>query len=396
MGQTLTTYHAGPAIIGFRGVNFFSTAGYSIDWLIESFPIVVDAYQQIDERVRRQPVRLRFTPAGFWKAADLAILYYLGSQSFGDLVTPVRTLGTIVANVCNIPGHGLLSGDAVIINAAGGTVPTGLSAGTTYYVYAISSDAVEFMATRANAVLGVSPLTISGGSGSKLVVNNPLTVQSKDGSLYTFPNAAITKMPNITVHSTGMLLGAVTLDFFIKDNANLSDTNSLYTLAANPWPGDGGITPSQIITAAPTITWGATPPWNSFNTKNGIQVEFAETFDDIEVDGLATISKRYTGLVVTGRFQPVGPNTGDLPIALLLQGAGASIGRSLSAAGNNLVVSIATQLNIVLNNAALRGGPEQYMVRGDRIGELTVVATRTFTNGVPNPLFSVNASPNVS
>ena len=70
----------------------------------------------------------------------------------------------------------------------------------------------------------------------------------------------------------------------------------------------------------------------------------------------------------------------------------AARGRSLATYGNNLNLSaVAGNLGVKLFNAALRGGPEMFSSKLDRVGELTWVATRTYNAGVPQPLFYVGA-----
>ncbi len=387
-GQSLTTYHSGPAIVNYRGYSFFTQAGFTLDWLLETFPVVVDNYQQVDERVRRIPTKITFTPAGQW--LGLEVLYYLANIPFGDYVTPVRTLGVIVSNVVGLAGHNLLTGDAVYANPDnGGVLPTGLAVSTLYYIRAVSSDAVTFHATRADAVAGTNIIAVSGGSGiSRVVVNNPCTIQNTDGTLYTFFNSAITKMPDLDLTVGATPFGEMEISFFPKDNTDITNAACLYTKSQNAYPGDGGIDPTTILTQSPNVSWAVGAPWAAFNTKNGVKIKFATTFDDIDVDGQPVLTRRYTGLVVTATAQPVGPDQGDLPVKLLVEGMGASIGRSLAATGAKLAMS-SSGMYVSIPNAALRGGPEQWSVKKERIGELTWVATRHFTNGKPDPLFTV-------
>lgn len=386
--QSLTTYHSGPAIINYRGYPFFTKDGFTLDWLIETTPIIVDNYQQVDERVRRIPTKITFTPAGQW--LGLEVLYYLAGIPYGDYVTPVRTLGVIVSNHVGLANHNLLTGDAVYVKSDnGGVLPTGLTAATLYFIRAYSSDAVTFHATRADAVAGTNVIAISGGSGiNRLVVNNPCTVQNTDGRLYTFYNSGITKMPDLDLTVGATPFGEMEISFFPKDNTDITDVACLYTLSQNAYPGDGGIDPTTILTQSPNVSWAVGAPWAAFNTKNGVKISFAATFDDIDVDGQPVLTRRFTGLVVTAKAQPVGPDQGDLPIKLLVEGPGASIGRSLAATGGLLSMS-SSGMYVTVNNAALRGGPEQWSVKKERIGELTWVGTRTFSNGKPNPLFTV-------
>jgi hypothetical protein len=387
-GQILSQYHSGPAIVNYRGYSYFTQAGFTLDWLLETTPVIVDNYQQIDERVRRIPAKITFTPAGQW--LGLEVLYNIANIPFGDYVTPVRPFGVIVSNVVGLANHNLLTGDAGVVNPdLGSTIPTGLIAGRLYYIRAVSSDAVTFHATRADAVAGTNILPVSGGTGvTRLTINNPCTIQNTDGTLYTFPNAAITKIPDLNLTVGATPFEEMEISFFPKDNADISDPTSLYTKSQNAYPGDGGIDPATVLTQSPNVSWAVGSPWTNFNTKEGVKIKFATTFDDIEVDGQPVLTRRYTGMVVTITAQPVGQDQGDLPLKLLVEGTGASIGRSLASNGGKLTMQ-STGMFVSIPLAALRGGPEQWSVKKERIGELTWVATRHFTNGKPDPLFTV-------
>lgn len=67
-----------------------------------------------------------------------------------------------------IPNHGLKTGDAITIWAGpGGTMPGGLSSGTTYYAGVIDGNTIKLYTSRADAVAGTNPVNItSSGSGN--------------------------------------------------------------------------------------------------------------------------------------------------------------------------------------------------------------------------------------
>ena len=393
-GQSVTTILGGPALVSFRGGTFYSKGDIILELALQTFPVEVDAYRQVDERVRRMPVHCRFTPAGEWE--NLTVLFPYANMLLGDLVTPVRTMGVIINKVVTLMGHRLQSGDAVYVTNSGGALPASLSALTLYYIYAYSGDAVTFHTNRADALVGTNPINVSGGTGTnRLVVNNPLTIQTFAGKLLTFPNAAITKMPVITGSAVETILGEVEFSAFLVDAQTPATTSSLYTLVDNPYLGDTSFVPASVLTQPITLDWGVATPWNAFQTKTGIRVDAAITLEDVDIDSLGTVTKRLAGIVVTARGQPVGVAESDVLNALMLQGTGAAIGRSLTATSNNLNLS-ATGFYVRIYGAALRGGPLQFSSRNDRVGELTWVATRTFSGGVPNPLFAVFASNPVS
>ncbi len=393
-GPSLTQVIGGPAIVTYRGGSFFSKGDITLQIAPEVFEIETDVFGIVDRRVRGQPVKISFTPAGEWE--NLIVLFPYALIPFGDLITPVRTMGVVVANAINLPNHKLQSGDAVYAKNVGGALPTGISAGTLYYVHAVSSDAVTIHTTRALGVSGASPIAVSNnGTGTnRFVVNNPLTIQTIDpanGQLITLFNAAVTKMPDINATATATLLGDVEFEAFIVDGSALSDPASLYSIQSSPYQGDTTFDPSNILTQPISVSWGSTAPWDSFYTKSGVQVNFALALQNIDIDGYGVLSKRISDLSVTAKMMPIGVESSDLLTALQLQGTGAAIGRSMGQNGHNLNLS-ATGFYARLYQAGLQGGPELFSRSKDRIGEISFIATRSFTAGVPNPLFFVGTS----
>jgi hypothetical protein len=389
-GQSVTQIIGGPAIITYRGATLRSKGDITLETQLETFAVNTSLLEQVDERVSQHPITIRFVPDGEW--SNLGVLFPYQNTFFGDFVTPVRTLGSITDSAASAPNHNLTSGDAVVPRVYGGTIMTGLTAGVTYYVYAVSPDALKFMVARADAVAGTNAIAISAGTGiTKIAVNNPLTIQTVAGRLLTFYNCAVTQMPGIVGSSVQTLLDEVTFEAFLADQQDWVDSNSLFQDEASPWPGDTSFDPDNILTAPIVAVWGGTAPWNSISTKNGWRVNFEMTLEPIEVDNVGLVTRRFSGLVVTARAIPVGITESDLMTAIKLQGSGAARGRSLGATGTNLDLS-ASGFFLRLYQAALRGGPQMFSSRTDRVGELTWVATRSFSSGIAYPLFYVGTS----
>lgn len=391
-GQSLTQIIGGPCLITYRGGTFRSKGDVTLDLKLRTFAVETAILSQVDERVSDHPATIKFVPDGEW--SSLQVLFPYASVPFGDLITPQRSFGTIVSNAINSPNHNLIAGDAVYVNAYGGTITNGLSAGVLYYVHPVSADAFTIHTTYANAVAGTNPITVSSGTGTtRAVVNNPLTIQGLDGKLTTFFNAAVAQMPSIEASAVRTLLGEVTFEAFLVDGQDWSGTNSLYSVVNNPWPGDPSFNPANILTGEIYAVWGASTPWNLFTSKTGFRVDFQMQLEPYVVDNVGTISRRYSGLVVTAKAIPIGIDVSDLATALYLQGASAGRGRSLSNNSANLNISAsANNFGVKLFNAALRGGPSIWSNRIDRVGELEWVATRSYNAGVPQPLFYVGTT----
>ena len=394
-GPSLTQVFGGPAIITYRGSTFYSKGDILVDVAPSTFDIETDAYGKVDERVKTQPMKIRFTPAGKW--GDLGVLYDYSNSLLGDLITPVRTLGIVVGNLVTAYNHGLTSGDAGYVTNVGGNLPTGLTSGVLYYVYAASGDAISFHTNRADALVGTNKISITNnGTGvNRLACNNPLVIQTLDPSnpeQITFWNAAVTRMPNINCTATATLLEEVEFEAFLRDGTAASDlTTPYYAVTKSAFAGDTSFNPVNILTQPIVASWGASAPWSSFYTKAGVKIDFSLSLQDVDIDGYGIVSKRISNLVVTARLQPLGLDVNDLFNALQLQGAGAGIGRSLGQNGNNLNLS-STGFYARLYQAGIKGGPELFSRSKERIGEVQFVATLSFNAGRPNQLFWVGST----
>jgi len=218
--------------------------------------------------------------------------------------------------------------------------------------------------------------------------NLPLEIHTFAGKKLTFHNAAVTKMPNIKGSAIETLLGEVEFEAFLKNNTAWSAANSRFTIADAALV-DATFDPAAILTQAYTVGWGAVSPWDAMSTKKGVDIDFNLALEPIETDADGIVSRRLSGLEVSVKAQPMGISEADMLNKLLFQGAGAVRGRSLS--GDDLNVS-ATGVYIRVYGAALKGGPQSFSSKEDRIGELEWLATRTFAAGVPNPLFFVGTA----
>lgn len=391
-GQSLTTVIGGPCLITYRGSTFRSKSDVITSLALETFAIETSLYGQVDERVREGPIKISFTPDGEWSA--LTVLWPYANTPIGTFITPQLPVFSVAASQINAGSTAaLLSGDAVVFGVQGvGSVPGGLVAGNLYYVHVISATNISVHTTYANAVAGTNPIAITSGTGNTVfVVNNPLTVQTLDGFLWTFLNVAVVKMPNLSLSTVKTAIGEVQFEAFLADGQDWSATNARYTYVANPWPGDTGFSPSSILTGEIAATWRNQPaPWTSFDTKDGWEVEFNMSLEAQPVDNTGIITRRLSNLVVRAKSIPLGVQPSDLTANLYLQGTNASRGRSLATFGNDLLLSaVANNLGCKLFAAALEGGPVQYSNKAERIGRLSWVANRTFGSSGINPLFSI-------
>lgn len=381
MSTNLATLISGPCLVQYRGATFRSKGDVKLELSLETFDVSTDLYGLVDKRVSGQPLKVTFTPEGRW--ADLTVLYPYASARLGSYVTPQHTITAVdtTANTLAIADTTLPAGTPVSLGSTL-TMPTGLTAATLYYLGANSSGVRTIHATSAAAIAGTSPIDLTGeGTGTIAAVEQwPLVIHGNDGQRITIHNAAVTKMPALNLKSTETLFGEVEFEGFVKNGVAWSTAASLYTIDTAAW-SDSGFDATDILTQPYTLTWGSAP-WAGISTKNGISIDFGLELAAVEDDASGVITRRIQKVNATAKAQPMGPDLSALMTALLLQGSGATRGRSLG--GTNLDLA-GDGVFVRLYAAALTGGPAQWGTATDRIGDLTWTATRL--GGSANPLF---------
>lgn len=388
MSTNLATIIGGPCLVQYKGSTFRSKGDVKLSLELESFDVIVDLYQAVDKRVSGQPVKVAFTPEGRFE--DLAVLFPYLAAALGSLITPVHVCGAVVAaaNTIAVASTALAVGTPVSFGTTG-TMPAGLTAATLYYLSANAGGVRTIHTSAADAATAANPVDITNaGTGTLSFVEQwALVIIGNDGTRLTLHNAAVTKMPTITARSTETLWGEVEIEGFAKNGVAWSTAASIYTLDTATF-ADSGFDPADILTQPHAGTWGAAP-WSGFYTKNGWQIEPSLSLEAVEDDASGVITRRIAGLGFTAKGEPMGIGLADLMTKLTLQGAGAVRGRSLAVADLNIQ---GDGVYMRLYAAALMGGPAQWGTKLNRIGELTWAATRTFTAGVPNPLFHIGAA----
>lgn len=379
---------AGPAVITYKGATFASKGDIALNPSNETFDLEASPYGIIDSRSSGKPVTLTFTPVGVWSA--LSVLWPAALQIIGQLNTPVRGFAPAAVDTADdkitLAGHPWESGAAVRFFSFG-ALPAGLTAGDLVYLHKVDADTVTVHASRAAAVAGTDPLdlTDAGTGRHRVIEQEPLVIVSSEGERYTFHVAALGGLPAINGTTANTLIGEVTFECYRKAGVPATTADSLFTLDDAVY-SPPAIDPTQILTQAYTLTWGAAP-WAGLETVAGIAFEFGLTLVDVLDDAQGVTAKRVDGLTVIARAQPLGVHSADVLAKLKLQGEGAQRGGRL--AGTDDLVMAATGVAVSMTAAALRNAPHTFGRSADRIGGLEWFATRKFTAGVPQPLFTV-------
>lgn len=228
------------------------------------------------------------------------------------------------------------------------------------------------------------------GSSIFTASDKPLVIQGADGRKVTIQAAAVTKMPDITLSTTKTLIGQVEFSGVGKDAVAWTTANSLIAEASNAF-SDTTFDPANIKTQPYTAAWGAVSPWSSFETLEGFTVSFETAFGDVATDTDGIIDMTLGGLSVVARCQPVGITAAQMIAAAGIQDTGAYRGRSLQTGANDLVIS-ASGVVVRVKKANIRSAGLRWGNTTHRIGEIEFVATREFSAGVPQALFSVGTS----
>lgn len=388
MSTNVCTLVSGPCLILHKGATIRSQADVKVAFDLETFDVVNDLYQLVDKRVANQPMKISFTPEG--RVSDISVLYPYGNARLGAFITPVSVCGAvaIAGNTIAITDTALPAGAPVSFGTTG-TMPAPLTASTVYYLSANAAGLRTVHATEAAAKAGTGAIDLTtAGTGTLSYVEQwPLVILGNDGTRLTFANAALTKMPTLTLAATKTLYGDTEFEAFPLNGQAWTTGGSFFTIDTATF-ADTGFAPTDIITQPYQFTWGSAP-WAGLYSKAGITIEPSLTLDAVEDDASGVLTRRISSVGFTMKAQPMGPDLAALLTALKLQGAGATRGRSL--AGTNLDIS-GTGLYARLYGAALTGGPAQWGTKMDRIGELTWAATRTFAAGVAQPLFAISTS----
>lgn len=209
----------------------------------------------------------------------------------------------------------------------------------------------------------------------------PLTVHSVAGTKVTFVNAALTRMPPLTLSPVKTAFGEAVFTALLGLNKKPSDTGSFFTTAAASYTA-GGPDPTGIVGVQYAATFGSL---NILDTLDGWTVTPEIQLQPVITDLLGTVDYTVSGVTCTATCTPLGLTEsqllGALPIAK-------DRGSSLKGAAD-LVITGAGGLTVTLKNATMLRGPLQWGNTTLRAGEVQFTAHRAFTDGAPGAVFSV-------
>jgi hypothetical protein len=218
-----------------------------------------------------------------------------------------------------------------------------------------------------------------------------LTVHALDGTLYTYHNAAITKMPGLRFAATETMLDSIEFTCRVADETEPTEAGAIFTRSTAEFT-DKSFQLARVKNQPYALKWGSAP-WDDFKTSEGVTVEFDLQTEDVTCDGYGVLDQILTGVGVSARFSPMLPQSA-IDAKLALQGAAASAqGASLNARATDLIIS-GPDVYVALYSVAAASAGQNFGMAKLRNGEISAVATRGFdADNKPLPLAYLGTEP---
>lgn len=231
----------------------------------------------------------------------------------------------------------------------------------------------------------------------------PFIANAVDGEIHTIGSAAITKVPDLFLSAKKTMIGSMTVKGFRKKGTGWNDATSLRAIAATGGTGaDSTFSPASIIVQPYSATWGSVSGFSGFDTQDGWTIQFAIKTNEIETDSQGKIDIAFDSISVMAKCVPIGPTSSQILAAMKFQGLTLPNGRGQSlqsdgAGGTtpDLVISGVNDAGataITLTAAQLKTSTDAFSPFKLRAGEIGFVATRKFSAGLPQALFSMAAA----
>ncbi len=220
----------------------------------------------------------------------------------------------------------------------------------------------------------------------------PLVCSGADGEKHTFRAAYVSKPPDIILSATKTMLGQIEMTGIRGNDMDWEDEDGIYIHASGGEVADATFDPADILVQPYTAAWGAIAGFDSFETEDGFTISFNPTFKNITTDTAGTLNVVLEKMEVMAKCVPIGPTSAEITAAFAYQGAGNARGHSLAAKGDTLIITGGGTDVCNIANAALKTGGFRFGATVLRQNEVGFVAARTFSAGVSQPLFTLDAS----
>ena len=219
------------------------------------------------------------------------------------------------------------------------------------------------------------------GSSACGATDTPCTVHSVAGTKVTLVNACVSRMPEIFLSPVKTAFGAVEISAALGLGKAPADADALYKVEAAAY-SSGAPDPAGITGVAYQGTFGelAIP-----DTLDGWTVTPTVELQAVATDALGTVDWTVAAVGCTAKCTPLGLTEAQILAALP---AGRARGALLGGT-DNLVVTGTGGLAVTLYGAGLVTGPLRWGNTALRAGEIGFTTHRTFADGAPGPVFTV-------
>lgn len=226
-----------------------------------------------------------------------------------------------------------------------------------------------------------------GQIGNFLFTGSPLVIWTKAGIKHTYANAAITQLPTFNLSPIAPLFdGDIQFTCLADSTKELTDAAAWNALTSVAFT-DATFDETKSTNPRYLATWGAT--FEDIESEDGFRFQVIAATSPKRVANWGVVNHTLTSLTALCRFTPVGLTEAQLYALTQLQGADAILpGQSLAKAGNSLVIT-AGGITATLGLAGPSNSGQRFGLEPLRPGEIEFIATRSWTAGVADALFSL-------
>jgi len=203
-----------------------------------------------------------------------------------------------------------------------------------------------------------------------------LKVHGMDGKALTFPNAAVSKPPELLLSPGGTVFGELTLTALVKDDTARDAAGALYVISTEAW--SEAFNDDDII----CVPYSALYDSVAIPTKDGFKISIDISVDPIKNDEVGTMDFFIDEVTVKASCTPIGWNVDDLLGGLPLDGI--KRGASLREGKDLVITGGAGGLVLSLYDAIVQDAPIQYAPKSTRADTVQFVSTRKLEGVAPN------------
>ena len=387
MTPNLAQILASAAIVILDGVTIRPKAGVTFKPIRSSFDLTSGTVGVIGKRINETGAEISFTPDGLWSQAIADVLHPYKGLEIGAPLAAFRKVPCTAINtttdVITDAAHGYSTAQAVKISytSTAPTVTGGFPRNTTLYVRAVDSGTYTLHTSSAGATNNTNKVDFTAqGTGSIIVTRmRTCVVHCQNGVKVTFHNVMVTQMPNLRFSAGQTLFEQMTIKAFHKSGEDPT-TGTLYTIAEATFT-DSAISEADFITATPTVSWGATAPFDDLPVGSVAEVDFTLNTSELTSDAARVAGLMLSSIAATVKLTVPGLTWEE--VLSTIQGEGVR-GTAITEATLNISASGPTfAMQAVLEPPDFVAAAEQSMVQ-----PLTFSLTRAHTDGIPEVWYS--------